>query len=973
MAAESIITEYTETLLMSGVQMYSLAGDNRTRKASTPPEEWLPVAAGGQGKIYKKESRSGRTIVAKVALPSVDHDNFKETFDEINTLHKICRSLNKQNLTHCQRLFPLLYGFEVNLNFGGEGTFMLEGGKGYSPIPGNYVNIFMEHIDGQTLNNFTPAEYTTPLFSGGPTLLSSCMYQLSCALAFIHSMESVHGDIKPDNIMLFRGGNSENRLVLIDYGAVVGINYPKGLGGKNKGNCCLKRMRGTLTYVAPEILIASGAKWPFDLDELNIYLSNKGGEFFQGDTYGTMADWWSMGILILELLINMKVEDHPRYKPFVKRIDRGEVKEKVQGDFSLKHPHLPLNLLEPWEWNESHTIAGDEPGIKVWGDKILDMGQIIDFVSDVDVREYMRRVGLEDWYDAFEKHLPNRMKSVSAVRTTTFKEILDTAKEANVPLPVGGGEQVLSALKKTPTESAVVDEAENIKGVTIFFQQKLDKIISEGLLDEEGKEFILSLLEHDPNKRGYAVIKNQKTQEDIILKWQSGFGIEGTTKANAFFGAGCSEPIDVCAKGFHQCMKEDFHDHLELENRDPDTPYYPQLPPADILKYNILEGWLKKIPTTEHVVQSMRIQTKWVVITSDGMCYLFHCNTISKLPEMTKTEMIRKNRHVMEQAAVGKFGEEISGVTTDGYKVWLTKEKDVIDLNDATEIKLEGDKLIILFRLINKDFLKAARSWMEGVYREKKPEKLKDVDTLLREWGGREEELMTKIKEKYNHNELPPQQEQQEKRTITLELLTGFFGSKTTDDKIYHKLGTWYKKLISVSKLGGSKRLGYPDLEPVLEPEPDLESAPELEPEPEPELQSEPVVEAEAPPETAGQMYPSAATLTDTSMKDPEAGDRIIQLDPVRWSSSDALAVSGADGGAAGGGGAAGAGGSTGEGVGVKVSVQPATGGGKKYTKTKKKKISKKKKTYKKKKNSKKKYKKRKSKKRNTKRRTKKR
>ena len=54
-------------------------------------------------------------------------------------------------------------------------------------------------------------------------------------------------------------------------------------------------------------------------------------------------------------------------------------------------------------------------------------------------------------------------------------------------------------------------------------------------------------------------------------------------------------------------------------------------------------------------------------------------------------------------------------------------------------------------------WLKEARQWILDVYKKHKPGKLKDVDVLLAEWVGEEEELLQKIVEKYNPKWPPPE------------------------------------------------------------------------------------------------------------------------------------------------------------------------------------------------------------------------
>merc|ERR1711907_534024 len=68
--------------------------------------------------------------------------------------------------------------------------------------------------------------------------------------------------------------------------------------------------------------------------------------------------------------------------------------------------------------------------------------------SGEDVRTYMKRVGLDAWYDYFDKHLPGNMKSVRAIKGTTREDLRRMATKANMRLDAKTLQQVLDALKK---------------------------------------------------------------------------------------------------------------------------------------------------------------------------------------------------------------------------------------------------------------------------------------------------------------------------------------------------------------------------------------------------------------------------------------------------------------------------------------------------------------------------------------------
>ncbi|WKY01168.1 hypothetical protein Q1695_015291 [Nippostrongylus brasiliensis] len=84
--------------------------------------------------------------------------------------------------------------------------------------------------------------------------------EVVCALKHIHSKSVVYRDLKPENLLL----SKEGHVKLTDFGLA------KVLKGKTYTIC------GTAEYIAPEVFLRKG--------------------------YGVDVDWWSLGVLIFELL-----------------------------------------------------------------------------------------------------------------------------------------------------------------------------------------------------------------------------------------------------------------------------------------------------------------------------------------------------------------------------------------------------------------------------------------------------------------------------------------------------------------------------------------------------------------------------------------------------------------------------------------------------------------------------------------------
>ncbi len=90
-----------------------------------------------------------------------------------------------------------------------------------------------------TLEQFIEGKYTGLMPSDRKVL-----YQIACGVHYIHSMQLIHRDIKPQNILISLTGSVV--IKISDYGLSRATN--------SRGTCSISGKRGKPNWMAPEIL-----------------------------------------------------------------------------------------------------------------------------------------------------------------------------------------------------------------------------------------------------------------------------------------------------------------------------------------------------------------------------------------------------------------------------------------------------------------------------------------------------------------------------------------------------------------------------------------------------------------------------------------------------------------------------------------------------------------------------------------------
>eukprot|EP00850_Spirogloea_muscicola_P004955 SM000022S07169 [mRNA] locus=s22:363507:366304:+ [translate_table: standard] len=110
--------------------------------------------------------------------------------------------------------------------------------------------------------------------------------EIVSAVSHLHENGIMHRDLKPENILL----DSEGHVKLTDF----------GLAKEFDGTDSTNSMCGTMEYMAPEILLAKG--------------------------HGKAADWWSVGILLFEMLTGQPPYCHDNRQKLQQKIVKDKIK-----------------------------------------------------------------------------------------------------------------------------------------------------------------------------------------------------------------------------------------------------------------------------------------------------------------------------------------------------------------------------------------------------------------------------------------------------------------------------------------------------------------------------------------------------------------------------------------------------------------------------------------------------------------------
>jgi serine/threonine protein kinase/Tfp pilus assembly protein PilF len=198
------------------------------------------LGKGGMGKVYRAlDKKLNEEVALKLVKPEIASD--KKTLERFSNELRIARKIAHKNVG---RMYELME--EKGIHF-----------------------ITMEYVPGEDLKSFI--KRAGPLSAGKTTFIAK---QICEGLAEAHELGVVHRDLKPQNIMIDKEGNSR----IMDFGIARSL--------KAKGITDAGVMIGTPEYMSPEQVDAKETDQRSDIYSLGVILYEMvtGRAPFEGDT-----------------------------------------------------------------------------------------------------------------------------------------------------------------------------------------------------------------------------------------------------------------------------------------------------------------------------------------------------------------------------------------------------------------------------------------------------------------------------------------------------------------------------------------------------------------------------------------------------------------------------------------------------------------------------------------------------------------
>lgn len=192
----------------------------------------------------------------------------------------------------------------------------------------NNLYIGMEYLTGGNLRQLIQKFGSLP-----ETWVQFYSAELVLAISHLHALHVIYRDIKPHNVMI----NSRGHLILIDYGlSKQEVSHPRGA----------QSLVGTPDYSAPEVL--KTGVYRIENAEREKKGKKKKAPPPDGSSmgYGKAADWWSVGVMIYEMLAGTPPFRGPDLRQTYQNVLFAELKFTDEEKFSESATILLRGMIQ---------------------------------------------------------------------------------------------------------------------------------------------------------------------------------------------------------------------------------------------------------------------------------------------------------------------------------------------------------------------------------------------------------------------------------------------------------------------------------------------------------------------------------------------------------------------------------------------------------------------------------------------------
>lgn len=286
-------------------------------------EKLAVLGHGNGGTVYKVRHRSTSSIYALKVLRFHDHAA-AGLRQQAAREAEILKLVDSPYIIRCHGVFD-----NGRLTAGDD--IAADGGDGSN---GGNLSFVLEYMEGGSLQDLLRARQRLP-----EKEISGITGRVLRGLCYLHSMQIVHGDIKPSNLLV----NSEGEVKIADFG-VSHVVEGGGAWDSSRDTCM-----GTCAYMSPERFDperwdeGGGGGWGFagDVWSLGVVVLECHMGRFPLTTPGQRPDWATlMCVMCFSEGVEMPETASPEFRSFVGRCLEKDWRKRAKVDELLEHAFL---------------------------------------------------------------------------------------------------------------------------------------------------------------------------------------------------------------------------------------------------------------------------------------------------------------------------------------------------------------------------------------------------------------------------------------------------------------------------------------------------------------------------------------------------------------------------------------------------------------------------------------------------------